>query len=776
MDLNHNNNNIYWTPTSTPSSSSIDPKRSKIVSREQDKLEVVHGEENVMDAILQFLFRTDKIDCCYDYSAPSMVIEVEAYKKLLVHIKERGIKLRFLTDINKDNIIYCKELMTFAEEIRHLEGVKASFSISEKEYISTVTLNESQPISQLIYSNLKDIVKQHQYLFETLWNKAMPVEQRIKQIEENRGIEKTEVLYGSEDTINAIMQFQRRTIKKWDVCVGSTMPSISMEAKLKQGYLDAWSRGVKIRYVTEITRDNLDYCKEIMKVGALRHLDEVKGSFAVSESEYVAGIKDKRNSASFEHLVYSNAHELVAQQQYVFESFWHNAIPAEQKIRELEEGVDIEKTEIIHNPSITKKSYINLVESAEDEVLLIFPSVNAFHRVHSIGIIEKLLEKASSSRNHVRIRVITPSDSFVNSISQKAADNYEISKKKEDEQEDFFNIRSIVDPTSDIKITSLVVDRKASLVIELKDDSKKNFVDAIGSSTYSTSKPTVLSYISIFENLWRQIELYDLLKAHDKMQKEFVNVAAHELRTPAQSIIGYAELLLTDPQYIQIDKKEGFLDAIYRNSIRLTRLTKDILDISRIENQTLQLHEQRISLNDLISLVIQDIQRLRQGVITGANDDGKASKAKAISLSYKSSSLSGKEQQFNNRNNSSAASIVVEIDRVRIMQVLSNLLENAIKFTKEDGTISVIVEVQKNQNNKKEVIISIKDNGTGIDPETIPRLFTKFCTKSSSVLETTGTGLGLYISKSIIEAHGGRIWAQNNAQGTGATFSFSLPV
>jgi signal transduction histidine kinase len=197
----------------------------------------------------------------------------------------------------------------------------------------------------------------------------------------------------------------------------------------------------------------------------------------------------------------------------------------------------------------------------------------------------------------------------------------------------------------------------------------------------------------------------------------------------------------------------------------------------RIENQTLQLHKQRINLNDVISLVIQDIQRLRQGVITEANVDGKASKTKAISLSYKSSTITGKEQQYDNKNNSLAASIVVEIDRERIMQVLSNLLENAIKFTNENGTISVIVEVQKNQNNKKEeIIISIKDNGTGIDPEIIPRLFTKFCTKSSSVLETTGTGLGLYISKSIIEAHGGAIWAQNNAQDTGATFSFSLPV
>jgi hypothetical protein len=176
MELDQNNNNVYWTPTLTPtspSSSSIDPKRGKIVPKEQDKLEVMHGEGNVMDALLQFLSRADKIDCCYDYRAPSMVIEVEAYRKLLLHIKERGIKLRFLTDINNDNIIYCKELMKFAEEIRHLEGVKASFSISETEYIAIATLHGAQSTPQLVHSNVKDMVEQQQYLFNSLWNRSM---------------------------------------------------------------------------------------------------------------------------------------------------------------------------------------------------------------------------------------------------------------------------------------------------------------------------------------------------------------------------------------------------------------------------------------------------------------------------------------------------------------------------------------------------------------------------------------------------------------------------
>lgn len=122
---NNNNNNIHWTPKSTSFSS--DSERSKALSQEQEKIELLHGEESVMNAMFHFLSNADRIDCCADYRASSIAIKAEGYKKLLHDIKERGIKLRFLIDINKDNINYCKELMNFAEQIRHLEGVRGSF-------------------------------------------------------------------------------------------------------------------------------------------------------------------------------------------------------------------------------------------------------------------------------------------------------------------------------------------------------------------------------------------------------------------------------------------------------------------------------------------------------------------------------------------------------------------------------------------------------------------------------------------------------------------------
>jgi signal transduction histidine kinase len=232
------------------------------------------------------------------------------------------------------------------------------------------------------------------------------------------------------------------------------------------------------------------------------------------------------------------------------------------------------------------------------------------------------------------------------------------------------------------------------------------------------------------------------LKVHDKMQKEFINVASHEMKTPTQAIIGYSDLMQKHP-----DKREEMLKAISRNAVRLQRLTNDILDVTRIESQTLKLDKEKFNLSDLIANVVED----QRSHVEKENQK--------IKLMY------------NNKYDSYGAPIV-DADRDRITQVISNLLGNAIKFTsnqEEGGSVSVTLE--KNHNNREEVIVNIRDTGEGIHKEILPRLFTKFATKSFA-----GTGLGLYISKSIIEEHGGRMWAQNNSDGRGATFTFTLPL
>jgi signal transduction histidine kinase len=286
-------------------------------------------------------------------------------------------------------------------------------------------------------------------------------------------------------------------------------------------------------------------------------------------------------------------------------------------------------------------------------------------------------------------------------------------------------------------------------------------------STYSNRESIGSSYVSIFESLWNQTELYEQLKqsnkqleeAHEKlkidgkMQQEFINIAAHELRNPVQPILGLTEILRSK---IRAEKEEeitgekddnddDIMDVIIRNATRLKQLTEDILDITRIENQALTLHKEQFCLNEVILHAITDTRNQLE-------------KEPRENIRF----MLNPEQGMDDLT-------VVIADKQRITQVISNLLDNAVEFTKQ-GIITIRTE-EKKDNNNKEVIVSIKDTGTGITRKVLPRLFTKFATTSRK-----GTGLGLYICKNIVEAHGGRIWGENNPDGKGAAFTITLPT
>jgi len=272
------------------------------------------------------------------------------------------------------------------------------------------------------------------------------------------------------------------------------------------------------------------------------------------------------------------------------------------------------------------------------------------------------------------------------------------------------------------------------------------------------------------------------INAHEQETKDFISIAAHEFRTPTQSILGYSELLQNMfkeevqkeairgedsnsnsdcRQHVIQNQKDMALDAIVRNAHRLERLAKDILDVTKIEGMRLTLHKECFSLNEKIRNAIADATSIQMTEYTG-NDN------KNIKIKFESEEGRGND-------------IFIEADRTMIQQVILNLLRNAIKYVKEGGIITIMTQVstqkkveadarKKEGEGERAAVVKVKDNGSGIDTRILPRLFTKFATTS---LE--GVGLGLYISKRIVEAHDGRIWAENNSNGKGATFAFVLP-
>jgi two-component system, OmpR family, sensor histidine kinase VicK len=552
--------------------------------------------------------------------------------------------------------------------------------------------------------------------------------------------EQTEMLIGAEVTTKRMSELFSNVSKKFDGCANSTAPSIAMTI-FRDAYEDMKSKGVKIRWVTDITKDNLTHCKDLMQYAEVRHISCLDENFRVSETEYIAATTTKEG-LPIPKLIYSNSKEIVGQQQYIFETLWDKAVPAEQRIKEIEQESELQRIAVIYDARQALELFHWLIMSAEKEIKIVFPTTSALIRQDKAGILFLLQEAAAVKK--CQVKVLMPNDE---SIRNFIHNNSNISTRFIDQEESG-------------KATILIVDNKVSLVMELRDDSKKTFQEAIGLSTYSNSKAGVLSYVSMFESLWKQTELYEKLKGNEKMQKEFINIAAHELRTPIVPILNLSELLYSNTKegqqrQIQEEQQKEMLEIILRNANRLHQLTEDILDVTRIESQILQIRKERFNLNDVILSIVEHYRKQ----IANSN----------VKMIYESGN----------------GITLIEADRQRMIQVISNLLDNALKFTQE-GTVTVSIIERKDDGDgagggEAEVVVSIKDTGTGIDPELMPRLFTKFATKSYQ-----GTGLGLFISKSIIEAHGGKMWAENNNNNNnnnsknrkheGATFYFTLPV
>jgi two-component system, OmpR family, sensor histidine kinase VicK len=422
-------------------------------------------------------------------------------------------------------------------------------------------------------------------------------------------------------------------------------------------------------------------------------------------------------------LLTSNKPTYVNYYSSLFEGLLNKGIDAETRIRDIEEGIDSANIEMIQNSHEALERAWSLVRTAKEEVLIMYSTPNGFRRQLQMGKL-KLFKDTIEERPNVKIKLLIPNDEQMTATIGRA-------KMESPGEIDF----RIYQESLKNRITITLVDKRECIIVETKDDTKEDSYAAVGLSVYSNSKSIVVSYASIFESLWRQTELYEQLKIHDKMQKEFINITAHELRTPVQPILVLTEVLRASAKD---NEEHKLLDSIVKGARRLQKLSNNILDVTRIESNSLQLTKELFNINDVILDVMTDMKRQI------VNDKVKL-------FSYKP-----KEEVF------------VEADKERIIQVISNLLNNAIKFT-EEGTISVSTEVKGNM--KREIFVTIKDTGQGIHPEIESRLFSKFASKSLQ-----GTGLGLFISKSIVEAHGGKIWTENNSDGKGATFTFSLPI
>jgi signal transduction histidine kinase len=659
-----------------------------------------------------------------------------------------------------------------------------------------------------------------------LWNEGITVEERIRQMEEEEEKDQIEtrivetrtqfhnfITSSLKDTIERDWYFQDEILKliyenyfelfKENIKKTLLLNKIEQKSKPKSS-LNKKDNNIGLRCILKITRQNMELVAKFLDVEGvyIRHTSNpLPINFEVSETQFNLSMRIPNKIDTY--ILSIQDISVIKYYKSIFEDLWNGGLDARIKIRDMRSNLNGGEgfTELIENPYKTQQLLIHHIQKATKEILIILPSINAFFRYRKIGIFSILEKKLLNiNNNNIRneeensnkllVKILTPTN---NKLEKCITNIYNRIKKtnKKKENIEFRRVESL----SQINTAYIIIDKKDLLVIDLKDDSKNNFLDAIGSSIYSNTPTTVFSYISIFDTLWTQTELYEsiriandelqstteelreslqilanvnqeltitneILNKHDRMQKEFINVAAHELRTPTQSIIGYCEMIDAFPE-----NTLKYLEPVKRNAEKLYRLTEDILDVSRIESGTLKLEKSKFDLREIIVNLIEDLtakMKKEENIIKSNKEN--IDKKTNIQLIYPELS---------------AQPLFVYADKNRIQQVLSNLLNNALKFT-DNGVITINTEkfvdtINNNANNEEKefVSITIKDTGKGIDPEVLPRLFEKFATKSDK-----GTGLGLYISKNIIDAHGGRIWGQdNNKYGkNGAEFGFTLPL
>jgi two-component system, OmpR family, sensor histidine kinase VicK len=557
--------------------------------------------------------------------------------------------------------------------------------------------------------------------------------------------ETTHVLIGNEKVIEfsiAGLAVVKHTI---DLCGEYTMPSVIVTSDLWSSYKILFKNGVKIRWITDIRNENISYCKEIMNIAEVRHLDNLKGGFVVSDSNRYVATYTLSEGEPVLQLIYSNVKKIVEFQQYLFDTLWNKAIPAKQRIRELEEGELPEKLEIIEDTEKSISRAFDIMNKTRKELLVLFATPRTFTIALQAGATDMYKKM---SENGVNISVLVPRGG---------------AKIEENDEQRIAKLRKEIAPSIKLRfsevdlntrITIMISDRGEFMSWELKDDTLDDPYLAGGIATYSNIKSLASSYAVIFDNLWKITEFAENLRianikleSNEKAMKEFINIAAHELRTPLQPILGLSEMLhdaRNDPK-----QQRKLLDVIVRNAHKLEYLAENILDVTKIESGKLKLAVEDFDLYELVQNVVNDFQRFLPG---GGN----------VTINFQ-------ELSYDANHDHRMSRLAILGDRERIAQVITNLLRNALNFTKE-GTIDVRVG-RKDSRSFSEALVYISDCGQGIHPEVMNKLFEKFTSKSEK-----GTGLGLFISKSIVEAHGGKIWAENNKDGRGATFSFTLPL
>jgi two-component system sensor histidine kinase VicK len=682
---------------------------------------MIKGAEEVGNRIISLITTASMdsaspfVDVVIDKFGPTVLSAYFAITKESIE-KNPEFKVRVITDVQAQNVGYVREIIKGGKriEVRHSEGNIRKFVYSRTEALETShSLQNGQP-EEAVYSTDPDFVAQLSQVFDVLWQRAIPADQRMGEIERGEPPKRTEILRGAEETASISLKVFSNAENYFCAVSDWRAPSLAVDVEIyRKSYLDMMRRGVNVRAITEIKNENLNHCKELLRLGLvseLRHIEGSMGNYLVTEKEYLAA-PSIQESTQAQEVIYSNDKGLVAQNKYVFDTLWSKAVPAEVRIRQLEEGIEPEETRLIQSVDELITITVESLEQCKEEALVIFASEKTIKR--NAKLFKRLAER-QASKDIRRLRILSPVED-----------------------------RGILDVLPNVEwreivplnISLFVFDRNKMLLVQYSNPEADSRELAFSNGVYTTNMQTISGFVAVFDALWKESELRKL--AESLKEKETIarrqaellqDILTHDIRNYNQISWLSAELLQEELGKNNSSVK-SILDGLLRSISGSTALLERVRKLSKIITET----SPSLYPVDLLESIESSFE-----IVKNAFPEKRILRSSEPELEGRAIDVMKPKRLF------------VQADDL-LGEVFVNILTNAIKYTEtKEVPIEVSIVAEDTTLSMKEgqryCRVTITDHGRGIPEEFKTSIFTRYFHAGTH----SGSGLGLAIVHALV--------------------------
>ena len=680
---------------------------SMSTSKTAKRTEVLKGKESVLQTAVQFFSKVqNRLDICTASLTPNPSKIPEEIVQKYLDITRRGGKLRLISNVTKANIGYCKELMKFVE-VRHRDDVSSYFGVSEKEFLALPGYGVFNPEGPILYSNEEVFVGYQQEQFDMLWENATPAHLRINELEQGTPRIETKIVRGEDNVLQVVNQFLLSAASGGAHSFAYGVSDINSSRRAAEGYkeivqdLSQRYSDFEISLVTDIEKENLESIKNLMNAGyKIKHIEGNNIRFSVSREEYIETITSKTPGGVPEQIVWSNDPQIIGQAIRMFQALWKQGQPAQNRIRQIESDEPASVMEVIYDPAKTKEVYLQMVEQAQSELLLLLPSLHSFHRQKSVGAIDSILKAA---KRGVRIVVLSPLDYQIRNTFPSS--DVRLSPF-DDERGGSNKVRGVGYESSLVSIwpipqaktregvTILITDRRSSLVIEEKEPSEMDFMKTTGLSTYTTSQVSVRSNVRFVERMMEFVETAQ--KMEDALDLETISRRQAQLMQDilTHDIRNYNQITRANVELLQQRLTDETLKQFADSAIASIDGSTELIQKARLLSGIMMEREPRLRSIDLSESLDRSLSLVKQ-----------VYRSKTLQVTYNAY-----------RNSMVLADSLLD-------EVFVNILTNAVKYT-DEPTVPLLIDMEtgvdgqrREQDRSGYWRVIITDYGRGIPDE-----------------------------------------------------------